>query len=485
MLIWMTGLIVMLGAEEPAPFDPCHVPVSDRLAYFNRLADRVEGSNSLEHYERAVAALEEAERAQSGASDAARAEQRWVENNLDALAQRADWPAEHEPAVRAWLQHCEACLKALQAATDCPRFFCPRTAASGRLADALYSPWLTQQRRLAKRLALQGMRLARAGDWPAAYDANLRILRIAAHAAQPPTGLDQLGGGAIASIASSQLAVFLRLQPPENPRELLKRWQGQNRTEAPEEAIRRAEALIDRDVMEVHYEWAADESRHPDLREQIEIIVNPGEDLEGLFGKCETFRSVDAYRDALRNHALERSWSVFEQQAAFLHRCEDRPLREFLAKRADLQRESRRINGEDPFAALWQDFMPFGRTDVARGFYSNARRAGELLLALHAYRADHRNWPHALAELVPEYLETLPEDSFSDQPFCYELVEDGQSLRLYSVGPDLKDDGGKATEGMGADATGDIVFWPPPLPEYQENPSSLNLPSSQPESPQP
>ena len=48
--------------------------------------------------------------------------------------------------------------------------------------------------------------------------------------------------------------------------------------------------------------------------------------------------------------------------------------------------------------------------------------------------------PGNLDELVPKYLPELPKDPFSDQDFIYRL-EDGD-WKLYSVGPNTKDDGG-------------------------------------------
>lgn len=64
-------------------------------------------------------------------------------------------------------------------------------------------------------------------------------------------------------------------------------------------------------------------------------------------------------------------------------------------------------------------------------------------LALQAYRQDHKAYPATLASLAPGYLKAVPTDPFAlSGPLRYKLT--GAKYVLYSVGPDGKDDGGKA-----------------------------------------
>lgn len=72
----------------------------------------------------------------------------------------------------------------------------------------------------------------------------------------------------------------------------------------------------------------------------------------------------------------------------------------------------------------------------------DARRALTIVAAaLAVYRAQHREYPAALAALVPDILPELPVDIFSEKPFIYERKSDGGYL-LYSVGDNGVDDGG-------------------------------------------
>lgn len=61
-----------------------------------------------------------------------------------------------------------------------------------------------------------------------------------------------------------------------------------------------------------------------------------------------------------------------------------------------------------------------------------------VLLAAKAYRMEKRRLPERLDELVPDYLDSVPVDDFDGKPLRYNPAK----KVLYSVGKDLKDDGG-------------------------------------------
>jgi len=73
-------------------------------------------------------------------------------------------------------------------------------------------------------------------------------------------------------------------------------------------------------------------------------------------------------------------------------------------------------------------------------------------VALEQFRAARSQYPTALSELSPAYLDTVPADPFDGQPLRYR--KQGSGYIPYSIGPDLKDDLGQR---MNANV-GDIVF---------------------------
>jgi hypothetical protein len=61
-------------------------------------------------------------------------------------------------------------------------------------------------------------------------------------------------------------------------------------------------------------------------------------------------------------------------------------------------------------------------------------------LAIHVYTAENGTDPEELADLVPDYLASVPEDPFSGGPPVYRRTSTGHLL--YSVGWNQRDDGG-------------------------------------------
>ncbi len=62
-------------------------------------------------------------------------------------------------------------------------------------------------------------------------------------------------------------------------------------------------------------------------------------------------------------------------------------------------------------------------------------------LALRAYKLEKGSYPASLNALVPAYLPSVPLDVFVNKPLRYK--REGASYKLWSIGPDRKDDGGK------------------------------------------
>jgi hypothetical protein len=131
-----------------------------------------------------------------------------------------------------------------------------------------------------------------------------------------------------------------------------------------------------------------------------------------------------------------------------------------------------RLKSDDVFVARVQAAQPrklFFATLVLPTLEGQAKKeAGSLsrlrlsqaAVALERFRATHNNqYPNALAELSPSILPAIPVDPFDGQPLHYRKQDSG--YRLYSIGPDLKDDGGKRLSAGKNEATTpsfDIVF---------------------------
>jgi hypothetical protein len=74
-------------------------------------------------------------------------------------------------------------------------------------------------------------------------------------------------------------------------------------------------------------------------------------------------------------------------------------------------------------------------------------KATQILLALKIYQMRHGKLPDSLSELTPEFFPQIPKDDFDGKPFRYLP----NKKIIYSVGPCLKDLGGKARVGHSDD----------------------------------
>lgn len=115
-------------------------------------------------------------------------------------------------------------------------------------------------------------------------------------------------------------------------------------------------------------------------------------------------------------------------------------------------------------AHAWAEVMQKTLRPIKHGALLNRTRAQarlallEAALAARAYRLEHNKPPASLQVLAPEYLPALPLDAFElNAPL--QLKADGESVLIYSVGPDGLDDGGQAVEdrGLGLDSLGDLA----------------------------
>ena len=96
---------------------------------------------------------------------------------------------------------------------------------------------------------------------------------------------------------------------------------------------------------------------------------------------------------------------------------------------------------DDPVNQILLPIFAGVRLDEVKDDTQNALLS--VALALRAYKIDHGAYPPTLAALAPGYLQAVPADPFAlSGPLLYKPL--GTRYVLYSVGPDGKDDGGKA-----------------------------------------
>jgi hypothetical protein len=80
-----------------------------------------------------------------------------------------------------------------------------------------------------------------------------------------------------------------------------------------------------------------------------------------------------------------------------------------------------------------------------------------LACALERFYLARGNYPEEIKELVPDFLPVLPVEIVNGQPYHYHRTEDGRFV-LYSVGTDLRDDGGVFDPKLSASKQADWVW---------------------------
>ena len=87
-------------------------------------------------------------------------------------------------------------------------------------------------------------------------------------------------------------------------------------------------------------------------------------------------------------------------------------------------------------------------------------------LSCELYRSAHGDYPASLDELAREFLPEIPPDPFTGNPFVYRVTHEGEGFIVYSVGPNLTDDGGVSERDAGKD---DISWEREPAPNAAGN----------------
>ncbi len=99
---------------------------------------------------------------------------------------------------------------------------------------------------------------------------------------------------------------------------------------------------------------------------------------------------------------------------------------------------------------------PLDQLNVTAEQTTQLRDATLVVIALELFHRRHGRYPATLDELVPSFLPAVPPDRFDGRPIRYRL-RDGRPV-IYSVGSDLKDDGGRPPRTSASAAS----HWYPP-----------------------
>lgn len=122
---------------------------------------------------------------------------------------------------------------------------------------------------------------------------------------------------------------------------------------------------------------------------------------------------------------------------------------------------SEKANGTEAFA---EEYSYYSRAKFDEAREKTGLELFMLTLALRAYTVDHGAPPQALKQLAPAYIKTVPRDIFADHAPLHYFVKD-KRYTLWSVGPDMKNDGGRPVPPLVAPKPGLPRRLPPIFPD--------------------
>ncbi len=375
------------------------------------------------------------------------------DDDLDEQFKRAverPWAANDYAMVAQWLKVNEKPLRLVSEASRRPRWYFPIFLRENRPLIACRLPHDDQLREAADALVARAMLNARAGKASDAWQDLLVCHRLGRLNATGPLAIDTLVGYAVDGVATTgDAALFHAAKVSHN--ELLK-MQNDLRLMPHFQDVSLTFDLGERLVFLDAVEHMAEEG----LSAFGVSKDSEGAKLAKAIGESNVdwnvvMRTGNQWYDRLSK--ISRTADRLERFKAF--EAYDNDLREFAAK-ANSRRE-----------AIWDVFTKGSLSDVispriaalnvkilmpalnaVQVAYDRTELMGEIdrtACALAVYRADRGHYPEKLSELIPNYMNQVPEDTFTHEgKTAVRYRREGNAYLLWSVGNDGIDDDGRS-----------------------------------------
>ncbi len=337
------------------------------------------------------------------------------------------------PAAREWLfsDDMQRRLEAIRRASQMERCVFPVNWEDGFAALLpQFAHFHVAQRLVAARMMLA----ARAGDTDGALQWCEVSLRMAEHAGQEPTLIAFLVRVAMQDIAfrgAEQILTEVAV-PPDQARRL----RGIVSSEGLWENFDRA--MLGERVLGL---WAFE---HISSGMVAEMLEDPA-----WAATWKLYRSVLAR--PVRGYDQLAYLRLMGEQLAFL----DQPYREVARASSPVEERIRDVGW---LAPITQMLVPaFSRAQTRRDQAIAELNQFQIALMLNVYRQEYGGYPRTLDELAEAVDWEPPDDIFSGEPFLYR--REGEGYVLWSLGPDLDDDGGHGHREEGRSWDDSDIVW--------------------------
>ncbi len=360
------------------------------------------------------------------------------------------WTEEENPLAAAWLKANSKPLALIEEATRRPRRYEPLVASDeSHMIIAVLLPGVQRQREAARLLQCRANLRLGQGKPEEAFEDTLACHRLARLAGEGQTLIDGLVAIAIDGVANSgdnRIIAHGNLSAAQ-ARKMLERLQALKPLPPMVEKLNRGERFMYLDAVCLFARKGLSE---------LDSLVDGDGVAEGIVGNLVSWaaRMTMDWDLILRmgNQWYDRmvdAWKQPTRQARQIAMAAiDEDINELATKARDPKRMALRMLGGTRkvvseqigsiLVALLLPAVNAAQTAEDRGIM--LRQMSEVGYALAAYRAEKGKYPAKLDDLVPKYVEKVPEDCFSGQTVRYRTEGDG--FVLYSVGMNGEDDDG-------------------------------------------
>lgn len=313
----------------------------------------------------------------------------------------------------------------------------------------LLIPYLIDSRTLCRFMVLDARIRAGEGDWAGAWASIDAAHRLGYQMLTQSTVIEQLVAVACINLALEEASRVLEKQRPSLTSEKLKQLGAMHVFAASADAIRMNTAF-EREGFEDIVQYVFTDNGRGDghlLPRQINRIWT--------WSDAPTFLPALAIVHAGRRATLAKYDQLWDEAAKIL----SLPLYDPRRAQADatvVRMKKDRVEGTR-YALICMLMPTFSRCDELARQAMMRQQAARTTLAILGYRAEHGRFPDRLDALRGKDIPSAPIDVYSGDLLRYRVV--GDDFLLYSVGENLKDDGGVA-HAPASTAPGDEVTLP-------------------------
>jgi hypothetical protein len=386
------------------------------------------------------------------------------------------WNPEDYPFIQAWLERNDAAFAKLAETATRNQWYAPLWSSSKPEVMTAMMPWLARCRAIANGLAVRAQAQLDNDGLALAWQDIITLKQLSKRIGGEGSLISRLVGVSLEGLAT-EVSIDLASHPDltkVHARRFLKEMRsGMNRPKIAD-TLAYAERVSALDIVTHLYRASSSSNQMGTLMgsgtaNRVDVYAGWSgfdtsvlmRDFNLMFDQLDSLRRYRTFVqvDKKLEH-WERKWNVAQRRRGMIASIADMYSRPPSLRRAVASEKLSRV--------LRIILLPAIRNAVETDWHARAKnRLAEIALALGGHRASHHEYPEPLGKLSPGWFDQVPQDPFSGKPLHYQRKGPHHAIS-YSVGPNMKDDGGNGPEQSGDDVV--VRLKPPEKSATQPSP---------------